>query len=110
MPVKVAPTIPRGITSVLRPFYYTSSLFVEPVREDILKLVTAFVDEYSSEPLEPEKPFTLFKKVWIDKGWDIVHLRVLDDYGRRVFLNTVTRLFVGERPAKTYLKAPTSLA
>jgi hypothetical protein len=69
---------------------------VEQVREDISNLVTTFADAYASEPLEPRKPFTFFKKIWENKGWSLVHLRVLDPRGRAAFLHTVVRLFVGE--------------
>ncbi|KAF8490739.1 hypothetical protein JB92DRAFT_3007748 [Gautieria morchelliformis] len=94
MSLTVAPTVPRGSAPSLQPFYYASSLFVDPMREDISTLLVAFVTAFAREPLEPEKPFEVFKTVWKDQGWDLVHLKVLDARAREVFLRSVMRLLV----------------
>jgi Small nuclear RNA activating complex (SNAPc), subunit 1 len=95
MSLTVAPTVSRGSALSLQPFYYASSLFVDPMREDISTLLVAFVTAYAREPLEPEKPFELFKTIWKDQGWELVHLKVLDARAREVFLWNVMRLLVG---------------
>lgn len=95
MSLTVTPTVSRGSAPLLQPFYYASSLFVEPMRDDIMTLLVAFVTAYAREPLEPEKPFELFKTIWKDQGWDLVHLKVLDARARVTFLRNVIRLLVG---------------
>ncbi|KAF8519131.1 hypothetical protein BU17DRAFT_48010 [Hysterangium stoloniferum] len=94
MPITIAPTVPRGTVPQLQHYYFSSSLFVEPMREDIANLLTAFTTVYAREPLEPERPFALFKSIWKSEGWDLVHLRVVDPRGRITFLRTVMRLLV----------------
>lgn len=85
----------RGEVRV-QPAYYTSSLFVDPLREDINALVDAYVKEYNQAKEEPEvKPFGIFKDVWRRLGWSLLHLKVLDPRGRETFLNVVLRLFIG---------------
>lgn len=95
MSLTVAPSASRSSASSLQPFYYASSLFVSPMRDDITSLLVAFVTAYSREPLEPERPFELFKTIWKDQGWDLVHLKVLDARARVVFLQIVMRLLLG---------------
>ncbi|KAF8576090.1 hypothetical protein K439DRAFT_1368114 [Ramaria rubella] len=94
MSLTVAPTVARGSAPLLQPFYYMSSLFVEPMREDVTSLLSAFASAYVGEPLEPEKPFELFKSIWKSEGWDLVHLKALDSRARVVFLQTVMRLLI----------------
>ena len=96
MSLTVVPTVSRGSAPSLQPFYYASSLFVEPMRSDIASLLVAFVNAYAREPLEPEKPFELFKSIWKDQGWDLAHLKVLDARARVIFLRNVMRLLVGK--------------
>ena len=95
MSLTVAPSVARGAAPLLQPSYYASSLFVDPMRDDINRLLVVFVTAYAKEPLEPEKPFELFKTIWKDQGWDLVHLKVLDARARPVFVSNVTRLFIG---------------
>ncbi|KAF8338268.1 uncharacterized protein EI90DRAFT_2878748, partial [Cantharellus anzutake] len=58
--------------------YFTSSLFVDPLRRDISKLLQAFLDRVTTEA----------------QKWDYLHLKVLEPRARRVFLETVMRLFL----------------
>jgi hypothetical protein len=95
MSLVVAPTVPRGTLPQLQPSYFFSSVFVEPMREDIADLLLAFAAAYAAEPLAPEKPFGMFKRVWKSKGWDLVHLRVVEPRARVAFLRSVIRLLVG---------------
>jgi len=97
MPIEIPPTVSRGINvSYLQPYYYYSSLFVDPMREDIKNLLAAYATAYTAEPLEPDNPFALFKITWKKQGWDIAHLKSLDQRARPVFIKTVMRLFIGE--------------
>lgn len=95
MSLTIAPTTARGTAPLLQPFYYTSSLFLEPMRQDISGLLSTFAAVYTQGVIEPEKPFELFKTIWHREGWDLIHLRVLDARARQSFLRTVVRLFIG---------------
>lgn len=93
--MSVAPTVSSKKGEViLQPAYFTSSIFVEALREDILGLIAAFTEAYS-QTAQPSQPFTLFKTIWTAQGWPWYHLRVLDDRSRDKFLQVVARLFVG---------------
>ncbi|KIJ49740.1 hypothetical protein M422DRAFT_65811 [Sphaerobolus stellatus SS14] len=71
--------------------------------EDIVDLLSTFTRVYSSEPLEPEKLFEIFKSVWKKQGWDIVHLKVLNPQGRSAYLKTVLRLFLERMGSSEHL-------
>ncbi|KIJ46423.1 hypothetical protein M422DRAFT_29271 [Sphaerobolus stellatus SS14] len=105
MTIRVAPSAPKTPLALyyVQPVYYTSSLFTDPMREDIVDLLSTFARVYSSEPLEPEKPFEIFKSVWKKQGWDIVHLKVLDPQGRSAYLKTVLRLFLERMGSSEHL-------
>ncbi|KAF9270051.1 hypothetical protein L218DRAFT_992716 [Marasmius fiardii PR-910] len=85
----------RGEIS-LQPYYFTSSLFVTSFREDIRSLLHAFHENYFK--FRPEKPFQLFKKIWLEQGWDWMHFKVFDAPSREALLNVSIRLFL-ERAA-----------
>ncbi|KAL0578611.1 hypothetical protein V5O48_003402 [Marasmius crinis-equi] len=93
--MSVAPN-PRGDIS-LQPYYFTSSLYVIPFREDISSLVHGFHEQYVRQP---DKPFVLFKKIWCTQGWDWMYFKVFDPPSRDAFLNVSLRLFL-ERTVKT---------
>jgi hypothetical protein len=93
MSLAPAPSASRGEVT-LQPAYFTSSLFVHPLRDDILSLTHIFADRYLQTL--PAQPFALFKSVWNDQGWPWLHFKVLDARARDTFLAVTMRLFMGE--------------
>ncbi|GJJ14248.1 hypothetical protein Clacol_008512 [Clathrus columnatus] len=88
------PSIPRGSEPSLQGYYYTSSLFISSLQQDINALLTTYAHAYARDPFEPEKPFELFKSTWKTLGWNYAHLRCVDAK-RPVFVGVVGRCFVG---------------
>ncbi|KAF7796393.1 hypothetical protein EIP86_007570 [Pleurotus ostreatoroseus] len=84
------PTVGRGDLT-LQPAYFTSSLFVDPLREDISHLVRLFAEKYLTG--DQKQPFALFKKIWIEQGWSWFHLKVFDARAREKFVTVTLRLF-----------------
>ncbi|KAJ7102089.1 hypothetical protein B0H15DRAFT_898030 [Mycena belliarum] len=82
---------------VLQPSYFTSSIYIKALREDITALVHNFHEQYKEDNTEP---FTLFKKLWNAQGWKWMHFKVFDSRTRETFLNVTARLFL-ERMVKT---------
>lgn len=76
----------------LQPSYFTSSLYVDPLREDVSDLIDRFAAQYAQSS---SQPFTLFKSVWNELGWCWIHFRVFDPRARDSFINVTERLFVG---------------
>ncbi|KAG6818067.1 hypothetical protein H0H87_009222 [Tephrocybe sp. NHM501043] len=99
-----APSGSRG-ELILQPNYFTSSIFVKTVRDDITTLIHSYHERYTKSP--PTQPFALFKTLWAEQGWSWMHFMVFDDRPRESFLNMVHRLFL-ERMVKT--EAPFSRA
>ncbi|ETW86933.1 hypothetical protein HETIRDRAFT_240617, partial [Heterobasidion irregulare TC 32-1] len=95
MSLTPSPSTGRG-DLILQPSYFTSSLFVNPYRADVQRLL----DLYAAEYAPPAPPFALFKRVWKSQGWLWMHLKVFDDRSREAFLRVATRLFV-ERLVET---------
>ena len=93
MSLTPSPSTSRG-DLILQPSYFTSSLFVNPYRADVQRLL----DLYAAEYAPPAPPFALFKRVWKSQGWLWMHLKVFDDRSREAFLRVATRLFVGTSP------------
>src|ERR1700761_2754255 len=94
MSLQVLPNYPRG-ELIVDPNFYTSTLFVDPLRQDIQNLLESFKEKYlSSTP--PRRVFSLFQDVWNTQGWNYFHLSVIEDVDRDVFLTTTFRLFTGE--------------
>ncbi|KZO89656.1 hypothetical protein CALVIDRAFT_603504 [Calocera viscosa TUFC12733] len=92
--MSLAPTtIVRGAPPALQPYYYTSSLFVEPLRADIADLLGKFKDAVNAKP-DGESPFQQFKRIWIETGWKWVHLLVLEERARKTFIEVVERCFL----------------
>lgn len=98
MSVAREPSASRGEIT-LQPGYFTSSLFVEPLRADISTLVTLFADQFDDNV----QPFHLFKKLWTEQGWGWLHMRVYDGRARQSLIRTTERLFSGERHAVSAL-------
>ncbi|KAI9065839.1 hypothetical protein FKP32DRAFT_1590164 [Trametes sanguinea] len=82
------PSTSRGEIT-LQPNYFSSSLYVTPLREDFSALVTAFSEQFR----EDVRPFELFKKLWAEQGWSWLHLRVHDGRARQAFLRITERVF-----------------
>ncbi|KAJ3473825.1 hypothetical protein NLI96_g12804 [Meripilus lineatus] len=90
MSITPAPTVNRGDLA-LQPGYFTSSLFVYPLREDISTLVQTYTLEYLKS--DKKEPFALFKRIWGQLGWTWLNLRVFDGRARERLLSVVLRLF-----------------
>jgi hypothetical protein len=90
--MSAAPSSTRGEIT-LQPSYFTSSLFVHHLRDDVLHLIQAFHDQYYQT--RPTQPFALFKEIWNAQGWQWIHLKVFDGRAREAFLNVTTRVFLG---------------
>ncbi|OSD03181.1 hypothetical protein PYCCODRAFT_1477061 [Trametes coccinea BRFM310] len=82
------PSTSRGEIT-LQPNYFSSSLFVNPLREDFSTLAAAFSEQFR----EDVRPFELFKKLWVEQGWSWLHLRVHDGRARQAFLRITERVF-----------------
>lgn len=90
MSIAPEPSTSRGEIT-LQPSYFSSSLYVDTLREDISTLIASFTKQYN----ESVRPFDLFKKLWADQGWCWLHLRIYDGRARQAFLNITERLFIG---------------
>ncbi|KAH9039939.1 hypothetical protein EDB84DRAFT_1477074 [Lactarius hengduanensis] len=90
--MSLAPT-PSGSRGdlTLQPPFFTSSLFVNPFREDIDRLTDLFVQEFTDVVTQP---FALFKRLWQEQGWAYMHLKVFDARTRHTYLTIACRLFV----------------
>ncbi|KAF8078776.1 hypothetical protein FPV67DRAFT_1663466 [Lyophyllum atratum] len=95
--VAPAPSGSRGEV-ILQPKYFTTSVFVSAVRDDITTLIHTYHEQYTNS--QPSQPFSLFKSLWSSRGWKWMHFMVFDDRTRETFLNVVLRLFL-ERMVKT---------
>jgi hypothetical protein len=87
-----SPSATRG-ELVLQPSYFTSSLFVHPLRDDILRLIQIYHEQYLQT--QPKQPFVLFKSIWCSLGWNWLHFKVFDARARESFLQVTARLFLG---------------
>ncbi|KDR85359.1 hypothetical protein GALMADRAFT_52449 [Galerina marginata CBS 339.88] len=83
---------------VLQPNYFTSSVYVNALRDDISTLVFRYHEAYSQSGCT--KPFALFKAVWLNLGWNWLQFKVFDSRSRQTFLEVTLRLFL-ERAVKT---------
>nr|GAT47829.1 predicted protein [Mycena chlorophos] len=81
----------------LQPSYFTSSLYVNALREDITSLILTFHDSYKADTT---RPFATFKEIWVAQGWKWLHFRVFDLRARDTLLTTTARLFL-ERIVKS---------
>lgn len=93
MSTSAAPSVTRGEIT-LQPSYFTSSLYVQPLREDISLLVQTFTQQYLQG--DRTQPFALFKKIWSEQGWIWLHFKVFDGRSRERFIGVTLRLFAGE--------------
>jgi hypothetical protein len=86
---------------VLQPAFFTSSLYVHPLREDIGALARAYFGAWTRAPTR-EKPFTVFKQVWCGIGWPWLHFKTLEDRSRDRFSDITMRLFLGMSMIRCY--------
>jgi hypothetical protein len=91
MNISPAPSVTRG-QPVLQPAYFTSWLYVDALREDIILLVQTFYNAYEGCQV---LPFAIFKAVWRSQAWPWLHFKVLDNRSREAFLRVTLRLFLG---------------
>lgn len=118
MPTSPVPSVARGDIT-LQPSYFTSSLFVTPLREDIAQLVQIFAQAYFQPSLQngvqgeedtvmlpdeasastylnaSQQPFAYFKRLWTNYGWSWLHFKVFDGRARESFVRVVFRCFSG---------------
>lgn len=92
MSIAPSPSAGRGEITI-QPQYFTSSLFVHPLRDDIMNLINIFHIEYMQT--QPAQPFALFKRIWNSQGWIWMHFKVFDARARDTFLGVTMRLFLG---------------
>ncbi|KDQ63444.1 hypothetical protein JAAARDRAFT_65487 [Jaapia argillacea MUCL 33604] len=91
MSLTPSPSVSRG-SVILQPSYFTSSLYVNPLREDICNLIQVYIEQYMQAPCT--QPFALFKTIWTSQGWSWLHFKVFDARTREMFLRVTTRLFL----------------
>ncbi len=91
MHIAPEPSTARGEIT-LQPSYFTSSLYLDPLREDLTDLTALFTTRY----VAAVHPFKLFKELWSEQGWCWLHMRTHDGRGRQAFLRVTERIFVGE--------------
>ncbi|THH34123.1 hypothetical protein EUX98_g166 [Antrodiella citrinella] len=90
MSTSAAPTVTRGEIT-LQPSYFTSSLYVLPLRHDISCLIHTFEEQYMQS--DKSSPFALFKQIWSAFGWVWLHFKVFDGRSRERFIGVTLRLF-----------------
>jgi hypothetical protein len=92
MSLAPAPSASRGDV-VLQPTYFTSSVYVKALRDDISTLILRYHEVYS----QPQSlgPFALFKSIWLRMGWHWLQFKVFDHRSRQTFLDVTMRLFLG---------------
>ncbi|KZT06002.1 uncharacterized protein LAESUDRAFT_654559 [Laetiporus sulphureus 93-53] len=86
------PSTTRGEIT-LQPSYFTSSLYVGPLREDITDLINLFSQQYA-QAQPPIQPFALFKRLWTEQGWCWMHFKAFDGRVRESFIAVTERLFL----------------
>ena len=92
MSLAPAPSASRGDV-VLQPSYFTSSVYVKALRDDISTLILRY-HEVHSQPQSLGR-FALFKSIWLRMGWHWLQFKVFDHRSRQTFLDVTMRLFLG---------------
>ncbi|KIM88530.1 hypothetical protein PILCRDRAFT_228881 [Piloderma croceum F 1598] len=98
MSLAPSPSVSRGGITI-QPSYFTSSLYIHPLRDDILHLIQVYSNHYVQT--QPTQPFSLFKTVWNSIRWTWMHFKVFDSRARDMFLKVTMRLFLAERMVHT---------
>lgn len=93
MSTSPTPSAIRGDIT-LQPSYFTSSLYVDLLRDDISYLISTFSQRYKRD--RPAHPFACFKEVWKEQGWSWLHFKVFDGRARHSFISITERLFIGK--------------
>ncbi|KXN83873.1 hypothetical protein AN958_00953 [Leucoagaricus sp. SymC.cos] len=87
-----SPSAGRGDV-VIQPAFFTSGLYVQPLRDDVSTLTEQFREQYSQrDPVV--SPFSIFKLLWRSEGWKWFHFKVFDDRARETFILVTTRIFL----------------
>lgn len=89
-----APSSSRG-NIVVQPAYFTSNLYVNAIRDDLMTLSHKYIQRYNADS---SKPFQLFKDLWKGDGWTWLQFKVFDPRAREAFLDATLRVFMGETP------------
>ncbi|KAG8763377.1 hypothetical protein FRC11_004252 [Ceratobasidium sp. 423] len=111
--MSLKPTVAlHGALPVLQPEYFSSDLFVVPLRLDLESLLTEFARRLRNHSdhcglAEPaasnatdqngifkDNSLNTFKSCWESSDWKFMHLRCLDAIGRTTFLRIVHRTFL----------------
>jgi len=92
MSLAPAPSASRGDV-VLQPSYFTSSVYVKALRDDISTLILRY-HEVHSQP-QSLGHFARFKSIWLRMGWHWLQFKVFDHRSRQTFLDVTMRLFLG---------------
>ena len=90
MSVAPDPSASRG-SIALQPSYFTSSLYIQPLRQDLADLISLYATQIEAAV----HPFELFKQLWTGQGWFWLHTRVHDGRARQTFVSTTERVFIG---------------
>lgn len=95
-PAPSASSSARGETTI-QPAYFTSSLFINALRDDIDLLITSYLQSFANTDNREVifNPYKTFKDVWKSFGWQWLHLKVIESRARDSFLSSVLRLFLG---------------
>ncbi|KAJ1306682.1 hypothetical protein OPQ81_007675 [Rhizoctonia solani] len=111
--MSLKPTVTlHGALPVLQPEYFSSDIFVVPLRLDIEKLLTEFTRRLRNhsdhcglaEPVTnnatdqngifKDNSLKTFISFWTSSDWKFMHLRCLDAIGRTAFVRIVHRIFL----------------
>ena len=100
-PASAAPQHPAPLQEISsHAIYFTSDLFVDPLRKDVTTLLNAFSEGLEVDP-PLEDPEALFQELWVQKDWNVIYLKCTSSESRAEFIKTVTRVFIGERISKS---------
>ncbi|EGG03327.1 uncharacterized protein MELLADRAFT_117365 [Melampsora larici-populina 98AG31] len=91
MTISALPSL-RQPESIHPEFYYTSDSFIIKIKHDINLLISTF--KSSSSTSSSLGPFLNFKSIYKHLGWNLIHLSVIDSSLRKVWFNTIIRLFL----------------
>lgn len=78
---------------MVQPAYFTSNLYVNAIRDDLMTLSHKYIQRYT---VDSSKPFQLFKDLWKGEGWKWLQFKVFDPRAREAFLDVTLRIFLGE--------------
>ncbi|KAF9502504.1 hypothetical protein BDN71DRAFT_1500621 [Pleurotus eryngii] len=101
-----APSSSRG-NIVVQPAYFTSNLYVNAIRDDLMTLSHKYIQCYNADS---SKPFQLFKDLWKGDGWTWLQFKTFDPRAREAFLGVTLRVFMeGTMQTQSPMKRVVSL-